>query len=66
MSVEDDILTELQWQTKLVRAQLVELNEIKYVLLNNQAGSGSTYTIPIIKPTVWARFRYWLRGKIKG
>ncbi len=73
MTVEDNILRELEWQTKLSRAQLVTLTEIKFELQNSRKLSEGTYKIPAVpnviggaKPSAWKRFRYWLRGKLKG
>ena len=66
MTVEDEILRELKEQTKLMRAKTALLSEIKFELQNARKLSESTYKIPQRKPTAWERFRYWLRGKIKG
>ena len=66
MTVEDEILTELQGQTQLMKAQLVVINEIKFELINGRTFSESTFKIKIRTPSLWERFRYWVRGKIKG
>jgi hypothetical protein len=59
MTIEDKILKELEWQTKLMRAQVVTLTEIKFELQNARKLSET----PHKKPSAWERFRYWLRGK---
>ena len=61
MTLDDEILKELKWQTKLKEAEIAMLNDIKFELINSRVHA-ATYTIPI--PTRWQRFRYWLKGMI--
>ena len=64
MTVEDEILKELKFQTKFIRANTVLLTEIKFELQNARTLSEASYKIRVNKPGLWEQFRYWLKGKI--
>ena len=75
MTVEDEILKELKEHTKYQRATLGMLSEIKFELQNARKLSEASYKIDVNrgivtkikygKPSMWERFRYWVKGKIK-
>jgi len=64
VTVEDEILKELKEHTKYLRVQVGLLSEIKFELQNARKLASASYTIKT--PSAWERFRYWLRGKIRG
>jgi hypothetical protein len=62
MTVQDEILKELQWQTKLLKAELALLSEIKFEILNANLQKQTTYTIPIPeKKGIIQTFWKWLK-----
>ena len=47
MTIDDEILKELKWQSKLIEANFALLNDIKFEMINSRKQSEITYTIPI-------------------
>ena len=63
MTAEEEILKAIEWQNKLVKAELVLLTEIKFELQVARKHAEIVYSIPT-PPSMWQRFRYWVKGMI--
>jgi hypothetical protein len=66
MTTDAEILKELKEHNRYLRAQIGLLSEIKFELQNARAMANASYKISMNPPSLWKRFRYWLKGKIEG
>jgi hypothetical protein len=63
MTVEDEILKEMKFQTKFIRANTILLTEIKFELQNARKLLESTYKIKV-KESWFDRIKRWIQKRI--
>jgi len=59
--IDPDLKEYLDDLIRLQKAELGLLSEIKFELQNSQKLRETTYKIPVKTPSIWGRFKYWIK-----